>query len=210
MSIAAALNKALRRVPPWTIYIAGALYVVWVFWLAVRGELSVNPVRELEHRVGLRALQLLLLGLAVTPLRLWTGVNLMRFRRAIGLTAFGLIVVHLLVWVVLDIQLDWRRIWADILKRPYITLGMAGFAMLIPLALTSNNLSIRRLGGVAWRRLHRLVYPAVLAAGAHYLLVVKAWPPQPIVYFLVALGLLALRLVHAPKRKPARAAGQEG
>ena len=91
-----------------------------------------------------------------------------------------------------DIGLNWGAAAADILKRPYITIGMAGFVLLIPLAMTSNNLSIRRLGP-QWRRLHRLTYAAVLAGGVHYLMVVKSWPLQPIVYCALILVLLGLR-----------------
>ena len=194
------LNAGLRRVPPWTIYVAGTLWAAYVFWQAVTGAIGVDPVRELEHALGLRALQLLILGLAVTPLRRFIGLNLLRFRRAIGLTAFGLVAFHLFAWLVFDIGVNWSAAGADILKRPYVTIGMAGFVLLIPLALSSNNLSVRRLGP-RWRKLHRLTYPAVLAGGVHYLMVVKSWPMQPIVYCLIVLGLLGLRLV--PTRRGA-------
>lgn len=192
------VNAALRRVPTWLVYAAGALWAGWVFWQAVTGTIGVDPVRELEHELGLRALQLLILGLAITPARRFLGLNLMRFRRAIGLTAFGYVVLHLLAWLAFDIGPDAGRIWADLVKRPYITIGMAGLLMLIPLAVTSNNASIRRLGA-GWRRLHRLAYPAALAGAIHYLMVVKAWPLQPQVYLALILALLALRLV--PKRR---------
>jgi len=186
------VNRGLRRVPTWTIYLAGSLWAAFVFWQAITGAIGVDPVRELEHALGLRALQLLILGLAITPLRRFTGLNLIRFRRAIGLTAFGLTALHLMAWLVFDIGMNWAAAGADILKRPYITIGMAGFVLLIPLAITSNNLSIRRLGA-QWRRLHRLTYAAVLAGGVHYLMVVKSWPMQPVVYCGLIGMLLGLR-----------------
>lgn len=197
------INAALRRVPTWSVYLAGALWAAWVFWQAVTGAIGVDPVRELEHELGLRALQLLILGLAITPARRFLGLNLMRFRRAVGLTAFGYVLLHLLAWLAFDIGFDWARAWADVLKRPYITIGMAGFLMLVPLALTSNNLSIRRLGP-RWRQLHRLAYAAGLAGGIHYVMVVKSWPMQPLVYLGLVAGLLALRLV--PKAQNRRVA----
>ena len=188
------LNGALRRVPIWLVYLAGAVPAVWLFWLGLTGGLGPDPAKALEHRYGKIALQLLVAGLAVTPLRRLSGVNLLRLRRALGLLAFFYVVLHLLVWLVLDIQLDLAAIAEDILKRPYITIGMAGFLMLLPLALTSTDSALRRMGAGAWRRLHRLAYPAALAAAVHYVMVVKAWPLEPFVYLGTILLLLALRL----------------
>lgn len=187
------INAALRHVPTWTVYLAGGLWTAFVFWQAVTGAIGVDPVRELEHELGLRGLQVLILGLAITPLRRFAGLNLMRFRRAVGLTGFGLIAFHLVAWLAFDIGFDLGRAGADILKRPYITIGMLGFVLLIPLAVTSTNAAIRRLGP-RWRQIHRLVYPAVLAGGVHYVMVVKAWPPQPLVYLSLIVGILLIRL----------------
>jgi len=89
------------------------------------------------------------------------------------------------------------QIWADIIKRPYITIGMLGFSLLIPLAITSNNWSVRKLGP-AWRKLHKLTYAAVILGGAHYLMLVKTWQAEPLIYMVVILGLLALKLRKAP------------
>ena len=137
------LNDRLRQVPTWPVYVAGAVLPAWYFWLGMNGGLGVEPIRELEHRLGEAGLIMLMLTLTVSPLRRFTGLNLIRFRRALGLIAFYYIICHLLVWLILDVQiLD--QIWKDILKRPYITIGMVGFLLLIPVALTSNNLSIRK------------------------------------------------------------------
>ncbi len=203
------VNAALRHVPTWLVYLAGALWAAWLFWQAITGAIGVDPVRELEHELGIRGLQLLILGLAITPARRFLGLNLMRFRRAVGLTAFGFVTLHLLAWLVFDIGLDWMLAWADLRKRPYVTIGMLGFALLIPLALTSSNAAIRRLGP-RWRQLHRLAYPAGLAGAIHYVMVVKAWPTQPLVYLGLVAGLLLLRLV--PKRTNRRfaQAGSKG
>ena len=116
----------------------------------------------------------------------------MKFRRAIGLSCFFFVVAHLMVWAVLDVQ-ALGRVWADIVKRPYITVGMAGFALLLPLAVTSNNLSVRRLGP-AWRKLHKLTYPAAVLGAVHYVMLVKGWQVEPLIYLAVIVTLLALRL----------------
>lgn len=188
------INARLRRIPTWPVYLAGLVPLAWLVWLAFNYGLGVDPVKELEHRVGLHALQFIIAGLVVTPLRRLTGVSLLRFRRALGVLAFVYVCVHLLVWLVLDIQLRWGEIWADILKRPYITIGMIGFVLLVPLAATSNNWAVRRMGAAAWQRLHRLTYPAALAGATHYLWLVKAWPLETLIYFGIVVALLLMRL----------------
>jgi sulfoxide reductase heme-binding subunit YedZ len=193
MEVAASLNGALRRVPTWAVYGLGLVPLAVLVWRALSGGLGIDPVKTLEHQLGLTALQLLLAGLLVTPLRRWTGVNLIRYRRAIGLLAFLYAALHLLVWLLLDLQLRWSEIGADLVKRPYVIAGMLGFACLVPLALTSNGWSVRRLGAAAWQRLHRLTYVAALLAALHYLLLVKVWSAEPVLYALAAAGLVALR-----------------
>ena len=185
------VNGLTRKVPTWLVYILGLLPVPWLLYLAQTGGLGVEPIKELEHELGEIALQLLIVGLAVTPLRRYVGVNLIKFRRAFGLLAFTYVSLHLLVWLVLDVGIL-SQIWADIIKRPYITIGMAGFLCLLPLALTSNNLSIRKLGP-KWRKLHKLTYLAVLLGGVHYIWLVKGFQIEPFVYMAVIIGLLALR-----------------
>ncbi|WP_417713493.1 protein-methionine-sulfoxide reductase heme-binding subunit MsrQ [Pseudophaeobacter arcticus] len=185
-------NAALRKIPTWVLYLLGALYPLWLLYLGSTGGLGADPVKALEHDLGERALQLLVLGLAVTPLRRFAGVNLMRFRRAIGVLTFTYVALHLLVWLVLDVQII-SQILGDIAKRPYITIGMAGFVLLLPLALTSNNVSVKRLGR-RWKRLHLLTYPAALLGGIHYVMLVKGFQIEPLIYLAVILALLATRL----------------
>ena len=197
MTITDKINTTLRRIPPWAIYGLGVAHIVWLFWLGTTGGLGADPIKGLEHLLGETGLKLLVLGLAITPLRRFTGLNLLRFRRAVGLTAFLYIAVHLTVWLVLDLQ-SFTRIWMDIVKRPYITIGMLGFVLMIPLAVTSNNWSLRKLGQ-AWRRLHRLVYVAVPLGALHFVMLVKGFQVEPLIYLAVVLVLLALR-VKRPKR----------
>ena len=196
------VNGALRRVPPTLLYMAGAGWGGWLFWLAATGGLGVEPIEALEHRYGELALQLIVAGLAVTPMRQWLGLNLMPFRRAIGVLAFGFVLAHFLVWAVLDVQ-TLSAIWADIVKRPYVTIGMAGFIALVPLAATSNNWAVRRLGGMRWRRLHKLVYPAAVLGAVHYVWLAKGFQIEPRIYLTAIVALIALRAVR-PKGRVAR------
>lgn len=199
-----AVNQLLRRVPSWVVYVGGVLPFVWIVWLAVNGGLGADPVKAIELRLGLLALQFLVAGLCITPLR-WVGLNLIRYRRAIGLLAFFYVTMHLLTWGVLDMGLRLDQIAADLVKRWYIIIGLAGFVMLVPLALTSNNLSIRRLGPKAWQRLHRLTYGAILAGAVHYVMIGKVWLVEPLLYLSAAVALLALRVWKARPRAVAMA-----
>lgn len=189
------INTTLRRVPTWLLYILTLLPVPWLLYLAQTGGLGREPIKALEHELGEIALQLLIVGLCVTPLRRYAGINLIKFRRALGVLAFTYVALHLAVWVVLDMSLLWGQMWADIWKRPYITVGMASFVVLLPLVVTSNNLSLRKLGAGTWRKLHKLTYLAVMLGGVHYLWLVKGIQYEPILYMAVILGLLALRVV---------------
>ena len=194
MSIVDRINGFARKVPTWPLYILFILPVPWLLYLAQTGGLGREPIKSLEHELGELALKLLIVGLAITPLRRYVGLNLIKFRRMFGLLAFTYVVLHLTVWVVLDMNFLWAQMWADIWKRPYITIGMAGFLALLPLAITSNNLSVRKMGAAAWRKLHKLTYLAVILGGIHYIWLVKGIQLEPLLYMAVILALLALRL----------------
>lgn len=198
--LADAINRTARRMPTWVVYLALALPAPWLFWLGLTGGLGVEPIKALEHEYGELALQLLIAGLCVTPLRRFAGVNLLKFRRAVGLMAFFYVAAHLLVWLVLDVQLL-GQIWADIVKRPYITVGMAAFALMTPLAVTSNNRAVRALGP-RWRALHRLTYVVCLLGALHFVMLTKGFQLEPLVYMALVLSLLALRRI--PKSQPRR------
>lgn len=196
------LNRALRAIPVWLVYIVGGALPFWFLYLGLTGGLGVEPIKALEHELGKLGLQALILGLAVTPLRVHVGVNLIRFRRAIGVLTYTFITSHLLVWLLLDVQIL-SEIWKDILKRPYITVGMAGFVLMTPLAMTSNNFSVRWLGP-SWRKLHKLVYPTALLGGVHYMMVGKVWEADAFLYMAAILALLLWRLNESRKKRRKR------
>lgn len=193
---------ALPQVPKFLVYLVGFIPAVWLFYAGITDQLGADPMRYLEQGLGLWALRFLIATLAVTPLRQLFNINLLRYRRALGLLAFYYAALHLITYLVLDQGLDLAAIVADIVKRPYITIGMATFVILVPLAVTSNNAAIRRMGGQAWAKLHRLVYLAAIGAVLHFLLVVKSWPPEPLVYAAIVAVLLGYRLARSVLRKP--------
>jgi methionine sulfoxide reductase heme-binding subunit len=167
---------------------------------AVADNLGADPVKVVEHQLGILGLQFLIASLAITPLRR-LGLNLIRFRRALGLLSFGYIALHLVAWVSLDMGLRWSEMAADLWKRPYIIAGMIGFAALLPLALTSTNAAIRRMGPLAWGRLHKLAYVAILAGILHFVLLSKVWTGEVLLYSGLALCLLAVRLLPRSGRR---------
>lgn len=192
------VNAFARRVPTWALYIVYLLPVPYLLYLAQTGGLGREPIKALEHELGEIALQLLILGLCITPLRRFLGLNLLKFRRMFGILAFIYVALHLLVWLVLDVGII-SQIWSDILKRPFITIGMVAFVLMLPLAGTSNNWSLRKLGP-AWRKLHKLTYVVAVLGAVHFIMVKKVWEVEPIIYLAVILGLLILRVVKVPRR----------
>jgi len=163
-------------------------------WDAVSGSLGPNPVEALLHGTGDWALRLLLVTLAMTPLRRLTGqVWPIRLRRMLGLFAFFYVALHLTVYLWLDRELAWSTIVDDVIKRPYISVGFAAFLMLIPLALTSTRGWMRRLGR-RWTQLHRAVYVIAVLGVVHYLWLVKADLREPLIYASVLTILLAFRV----------------
>ena len=161
-------------------------------WKGFHGDLGANPIEKLIRQLGVWGLRLLLVGLAITPAaRIFRQPRLVRFRRTVGLFAFSYIVLHLFSYIGVDLFFDFNQLWKDILKRPFITLGMGAFVMLVPLAVTSTNGWILRMGRAAWQRLHWLIYLIVPLGVAHYYLLVKADHRPPVIYaalFVVLMG----------------------
>lgn len=169
--------------------------ILWLAYRGIVGQLGVNPIETVVRYLGDWALRFLLIALAVTPVRVLTGFTPVgRLRRMLGLFAFTYVVLHMLAYIGLDRLFDWNELWKDVVKRVYITVGMAAFAMLLPLAITSTDAMVRRMGGRAWRRLHTLAYPAGIAAVIHYALMIKAGFLQPIIYAAILGLLLAARV----------------
>lgn len=172
-------------------------------WAAFNDGLGANPVEKLTHETGEWTLRLLLVTLALTPLRQWSGEGAwIRFRRMLGLYCYFYCCCHFLIWFIADHSLDPGAMFEDIVKRPYITLGFSAFLLLLPLALTSNQAMLRRLGR-RWKTLHKLVYPILLLGIAHFLWLVKADYLEPGIYAIIA-GVLLLHRVEPVKRLATR------
>jgi sulfoxide reductase heme-binding subunit YedZ len=175
-----------------------------LLWRVLHRDATANPIEFVEHWLGDWTLRLLLVTLAITPLRKLLHLpQLIRFRRMLGLFAFFYVCLHFLAWLVLDHFFAWREMWADVLKRRYITVGFTAFVLLVPLALTSTNGWMRRLGGKRWQKLHRLIYPAAILGVVHYWWLVKSDIHLPLEYAVVLAILLGARLA---LRRPAKAA----
>lgn len=164
-----------------------------------------NPVKEGEHFLGKWTLRFVLLTLAVSPLRHLTGWNwLAKHRRTLGLFAFGYVMLHWLTYALLDVQLDWGDLMKDLVKRPYIMIGMTALLCMIPLAFTSTRNSIRRLGGKRWNRLHQLIYPVAILGVIHFWMAVKKDITEPLIYGLCVAVLLSWRAARWWSRRESR------
>jgi len=172
-------------------------------WLGL--SLGADPVKQLEHECGKTALNLLLLTLAVTPVRELTGQpQLLRLRRMLGLFAFFYVVLHFTIYLVLDLELNFATLGTDIAKRPYITIGFTALLLLIPLAITSTNGMMRRLGR-RWQSLHRLIYVVAVLGVWHFYWQVKRDVREPLIYAGILAVLLGYRVVRARSRRRAAA-----
>lgn len=165
-------------------------------------QLGANPIETLTRDTGLWALRFLLLTLCISPLCWLTGRNYwLRFRRMLGLFAFFYACLHMLLYLGLDQFFDTAEIIRDIKERPFITVGFINFLLLLPLALTSSNAMIKRLGAKRWRQLHRLSYLAAATACLHFLMLVKADIRQPVIYGALLAILLSWRLIRNQRQQ---------
>lgn len=201
-------GRVALKVVVWVVALTPLARLLYGFWT---DDLTVNPIEYVTRELGETALRLLLASLALTPLRILFGLGWpLTLRRLLGLFAFFYVCLHFAVWIVLDHFFDWRTMGDDIVKRPWITVGVAALLLLVPLAATSTTGMIKRLGGVAWRRLHRLVYVAATLGVLHYIWLAKKVLIQPWVYAALLAVLLGIRAGDAvrklvKRRRPALA-----
>jgi methionine sulfoxide reductase heme-binding subunit len=195
------------KVLVWGVCLAPLVLLGYRVWT---DDLGANPISFITNTLGDWTLRILLASLAMTPLRIVFGLSWpITLRRLLGLFAFAYVCLHFAVWSVLDFFFDWPRMWADIVKRPYITVGMLALLSLIPLAATSTTGMIRRLGARNWTRLHRLAYVAAVCAVLHYLWLAKVGVSDPYWYAAALVVLLGIRVGEwarrALRRRRARA-----
>ena len=193
----------MRRKFPWlkpAIFTGALIPLAATLFEAVRGTLSANPIAEALNRFGLLTLIFLILALTMTPLRVlfgWTWP--LRVRRMLGLFGFFYAILHLTTYVAIDQGFEFRAVLKDVLKRKFIFVGFAAFLLLVPLAITSTNAMVRRLGFRAWQRLHRIAYVATILGVIHFVWRVKKDVTEPVIYGAVLAVLLGFRLTHALK-----------
>ncbi len=194
------MNKRQLRILKVIVFCACLLPLAWA---AIRAfgiastSLGPNPVQELLHGMGKTGLNILLITLAVTPVRQLTGLNwLIRLRRMLGQFSFFYLLLHLFVYALLDLRLAWSTLGVEITQRPYITVGMAALVALIPLSITSTNAMQRRLGR-KWKRLHQLIYPIAILGAVHYYWQTRGEESAALTYGFAVAVMLAYRLVQA-------------
>ena len=167
-----------------------------IVWDGFQNNLTADPIEEILRRTGIWALRLLLVTLLMTPLKVLTKLAaFIRLRRMLGLFTFFYATLHLTTYLWLDIQFNWSQFFEDIIKRPYITVGMAAWFLMLPMAITSNKRMVRKLGK-NWKRLHRAIYLVILLACLHFLWLVKSDLNEPLIYATIGLSLLLFRLIH--------------
>jgi len=184
-----------------TVFIASLLPAIWMVYALFTDQLGANPIEAITRDTGLWALRFLWLTLLITPLRSLTGWNsLVSLRRMLGLYVFFYAVMHMLLYLWLDQFFDVGEIIKDIIKRPFITIGFISFIALIPLAITSNNKMVKKLGGKRWKKLHKLTYFIATASAIHFYMLVKQDKFEPIIYMVLLVALFAFRFFKHKKK----------
>jgi sulfoxide reductase heme-binding subunit YedZ len=192
------IGRALKPV----VFVVLLAPAVWLAYALVTGQIEGDVVKILEIDTGTLALRSLAYTLAITPLRQLTGwAWLATYRRMLGLFVFFYATVHMLVYFALDLELRFGEIWTSLVKRPYITIGMVSWLILVPLAITSPNAIAKKLGGAKWKRLHQLTYVVAITATTHYLWAVKKDTFWPLVYFAIFAALLGIRFATRRKKR---------
>jgi len=196
------VNRRARVVLKGAAWVLCLLPLVVLLYRSFSDGLGANPISYATNWLGQWTFRLLLVGLALTPLRIVAGLAWpVLLRRLVGLFTFFYASLHFLVWILIDHFFNWDQMLADLVKRRYITVGMAALLFLIPLAITSTNAMVKRLGGTAWRRLHRLVYLVGILAALHFLWLAKGYRPDAFLYAGILALLLGVRLFDALRRR---------
>jgi sulfoxide reductase heme-binding subunit YedZ len=195
VSLSLSLPKRWQPASVWALYVIGLIPAAWQFYLGATGNLGADPVKTFELFLGDWAIRFLILTLLVTPVRDLTGWSFMRYRRALGLLCFYYVLMHFSVYILLDQALDVQAVIDDVLKRPFIMFGMAGLILLLALAVTSNNVSIKRLGK-GWIWLHRLIYIVAALGSLHFALSTKVLSIEQTIY----IGLLTANILYRSYR----------
>ena len=191
-------GRIALKVGVWIVCLTPVALLAWRAW---NDDLTANPISFITNTLGDWTFRLLLASLTLTPLRIVTGMAWqMPLRRLLGLFAFSYAATHFSVWIVLDHFFNWGQMGADIVKRPYITVGMLALTSLMPLAVTSTTGMIRRLGSRNWKRLHRLVYFVAVCAALHFLWLAKVGRTDQYVYAAIVAALLGVRLWDGVRR----------
>ena len=190
-------TKNLNRSKPYIFLIILFPSLLWILQF-ITGNLGVNPIERIMDEFGLMALRLIILTLAITTLaNIKKLKSIVLFRRMIGLFAFYYVTLHFSTYIFLDHFLDINFIFKDIIKRPFITFGFISFLCLIPLALTSTNQMVKRLGFKVWKKIHYLIYPAVILSSIHFYMLVRADKTEPMIY----MGIIVLLLIQRIAKK---------
>lgn len=178
-----------------SLFIVSLIPVIWLTYSLLTNQLGANPIEAITRETGLWALRFLWLTLLITPLQWITGWNsIVKLRRMLGLYVFFYATLHMLLYLWLDQFFDLNDIIKDIIKRPFITIGFFTFTALIPLAITSNNKMVKRLGGKRWKKLHRLTYFIAIASSVHFYMLVKQDKTEPLFYISLLVILLGVRV----------------
>jgi len=188
-----------RRILKPVIFILALIPLAWLIWRGAAGDLGANPPETIDRFLGDWALRFLILTLALTPAKRFLGwTSGMSLRRMLGLFAFFYASLHVTGYLVVNLGLNLEDFIKDVVKRTFITVGMGVYLCLLSLALTSTSRMVKRLGAARWKALHRLIYPAALAACLHYFMMIKADHLLPLLHLLVVIALLGARLVQVP------------
>lgn len=184
------------RFAKFVLFVNSLVPLTLLFWDVYRKQVGANPIEFATRTTGMLTIMFLMLAIAVTPLRTITGANwVVKLRRMLGLFAFFYGVLHLMTYVLFDRSLNLRSVPGDVAKRPFIAIGMATFFLMLPLAITSTNKMVKRMGGNAWNRLHKLVYLASAGGVLHYWMLVKSDTRLPLTFGFVLAVLLGYRLL---------------